>query len=143
MDIYSLIFANSFKASIVASIVAENAWFAAVQFGGYNIWLATLAAIAGSSLGTLLNFSLGYYLGGKRGDWYAFSDKLYNRLTKYNRFTMFILIVPFSAIPVLGTFFTLYIVVAGFLRIPPKKAALLIVVGRVLYYLLCLVGVNA
>ncbi|HEU5046249.1 MAG TPA: VTT domain-containing protein [Rickettsiales bacterium] len=142
MDVYTLILINSFKSAIAFSTVSENAWFAAVQFGSHNLWFATFAAVIGSACGALLNFTLGYYVGGKRGDWFAFSEQWYQRITRYNNYTMFVLMVPFSAIPVIGTFFNLYILIAGFLRIAPRRAIALIVTGRILYYLLCLAGVN-
>lgn len=143
MEPYYIIFLNSLKSSIIVSMYSENAWFAALQFGGYDIWFATIAAVCGSSIGTLLNFGAGYYMAGKRSDWFVFKESLYNRIVSYNRYTMFILMVPFSAIPMVGSFFNIYVLVAGFFRISPAKAALLIISGRTFYYLLCIYGLNA
>jgi membrane protein YqaA with SNARE-associated domain len=134
MDPYSLIFFNSFKSSVVFFLSPENAWFAALQFGGYNIGLATLAAVCGSSIGNFLNFYAGYYLNTKRGDWFAFSDKLYQHLARINRYTMFLLALPFTSMPFIGIFWGLYVLLTGFFGTPLKTAMLLIVLGRVAYY---------
>lgn len=134
MDPYSLIFVNSFKSSVVFFLSPENAWFAALQFGGYNIGLATLAAVGGSSIGNFLNFYVGYYLNAKRGDWFLFGDKLYQRLSKINRYMMFLLALPFTSVPVIGIFWGLYVMLTGFFGTPLKAAILLIILGRVAYY---------
>jgi|SRR6185369_15433474 len=134
MDLYLLIFANSFKSSVIFFFVPDIAWFSALMFGGYDMWLATIAAVCGSAIGNCLNFAAGYYIGTLRGDAFAFSEKTYQRLSAINRYTMYLLLLPFSSVPVLCLFWGLYVVLTGFFGAPISRAVLYILIGRIVYY---------
>ncbi len=143
MNPYYIIFINSLKSSILISMYSENAWYAAVQFGGYNLWAITGAAIAGSVMGNCLNFGAGYYLGCKRNDWFVFKEEWYAKLSKLNNYSVYLLGFPISAIPVIGVFWSLFVLVTGFFHANPVKSILLIACGRALYYGYYLYGIQA
>jgi len=142
MSSYLFIFINSFKSSILLSLYHESAWFAALQFGGYNMPLATFCAITGSSSGIALNFALGRYLGSKRDDWYSMDEAIYLRLKKYIGYSVPLLLLPFPDLPLAGQFFALYTVMLGLLGVRVRTFIVLALAGRVIYYGYYLLGIT-
>jgi membrane protein YqaA with SNARE-associated domain len=136
MELYYLVLLNSFQSSIFISLYSENAWFAALCFGWHNVnmWLATVVAVAGSSVATAANFMVGYYLAWRRDDWLALSETIYQRLSRYSRYAMCLLLFPVPALPVAGMFWGIYVIAIGFLRAPLMQSMLFIVIGRIAYY---------
>lgn len=138
MHAYYLILVNSLQASIIVSPYPDIAWFAAMQFGGYNTGLALFMAALGSSIGSGFNFAIGHYLSYKRGDWFANREPLYQRIASYRHYLMFLLLFPFQSIPAIGLFWNIFVVLTGYLGVKARHAMVLIFLGRVLYYSICL-----
>lgn len=134
MGIYYLIFINSFKSSVILSLYSENAWFAALLFGGYHMLFASLMAVLGSTAGTSIAFFAGAYLASKRGELFVFKESIYQRIAKYRNYLMLLLVVPFYSIPVVGAFWSSYVLLTGFFGAPILRALTLIMIGRVIYY---------
>ena len=133
-SIYYLIFVNSFKSAVIMSMFSENAWFAALNFGGHNMLLATISATIGASLGTLLNFAIGYYVSYKRTEWFNFSEELYQKIHKYSKYSLVILLLPFPNLFIIGQFYSLFVLMAGVLKHSPYIILPLIIAGRLIYY---------
>jgi len=132
---YYLIFHNSLQSAILLSLRSDNAWFAALQFGSYNMVLATAVAFAGSMLGMTLNYGLGYYISRWRSELPAFSETMYLRVGEIFRNKLFILmLIPPVGVLEMMPGFSLFVVVNGMFRVPPKRALTIIMVARILYY---------
>ena len=142
MNIYLTIFLSSFKASIVMSLYHDAAWFAALGFGGYNMTLATMCAVAGSFLGEAFNFCIGWHLASKRNDWYTFDEAIYAKFKKYAKYSLFLLLLPFPDLPTFGQFFSIYVIFLGFFRQSVLSFALLALLGRLIYYSYYLLGIS-
>ncbi len=134
MNPYLLVLLNSFQASFVFSIHSENAWFAAHAFGGYNMLLATAMAVMGATIGNGANFALGYYLSTKRDDWFHINDGIYRRISRCFCYAIILLLFPFPGIPILSTFWALFVVLCGLFRTPTIITITLIIIGRIAYY---------
>ncbi len=129
MTAYYIIFSNSLFSSLILSLRSEYAWFIAQEFGGHNMWLATLAAVAGSALGMSANFGLGYYCFRMRTQWMHFSDAAYDRISGYmRRYGVWVLLLPSF------TFAPLVALIVGLFRVPFRKAVMIMVAGRLGYY---------
>ena len=133
-DIYYLIFLNSLKASVIASLYSESAWFAALQFGSVDTLYATIMAVCGSFVGTAVTFFVGYYFAQKRGDWFAFKESWYQRIVGYKKYSTFLLLLPFQSVPIIGFLWGFFILAMGFFGAKPVKALGLIFIGRIVYY---------
>lgn len=131
---FEVIFLNSLKSSIITAMYGENAWFAALFFGTYNMWGITLAAILGSAIGNCLNFGAGYYLGRKRLEWFALKESIYQYISRFSNVFMFLLLTPFSEVPVMGVFWSLFVLCTGFFCSKPIRALVLIIIGRFVFY---------
>ena len=134
MTPYETILVNSLQSSFLLSLRSENAWFAAMQFGGFNLWFITLAAIIGSFSGNLINFSIGWYIAKKRNDWFYISDGVYQRLTDYFRYIRFLLLLPLPFILITGQFYSIFVFLNGFFSKSMAIPLLLVLVGRIIFY---------
>ncbi|MEI6729712.1 MAG: hypothetical protein WCL30_00495 [Pseudomonadota bacterium] len=134
MQPYTLIFINSMQSSFVLALRSENAWFAAVEFGKYNIYIATLAAIIGSSLGNFINFAAGYYISRSRENWVFFDQNIYEKVAKYFSYSAVLLLLSFPTIPIIGVFYPIFVILHGVLRTSIIPAIGLIFLGRIIYY---------
>ncbi len=129
MHNYDIIFTNSFIASLALSWRSEIAWFAALGFGGYDMRLATLLALAGSLLGTSVDYVIGRIIAASRLRWFSASNESFARAVQYfQRYILLLLLFPW--IP----FSTLFAVIAGLFRISPAKILAVVLVGRICYY---------
>ena len=132
---YFIIFHNSLEAAFFVSLRSESAWFGALNFGGHNMVVLTLLAIAGSTLGMLINYGFGYYMSRWRGDLPAFSESVYQRIAAVFARRLFVLmaIPPVAMLEVIPGF-GVFAMVNGMFRVPPKRALIAIIAGRILYY---------
>lgn len=131
---YEVIFLNSLKSSIITAMFGENAWFAAILFGSYSVWGVTLAAILGSAVGNCLNFAAGYFLARKRLEWFSLKENIYQRASKLSNLLIIFLALPFSSIPAIGVFWSLYVLSMGFFSTKPVRSFILLVIGRFVFY---------
>jgi len=134
MQPYTLIFINSMQSSFVLALRSENAWFAAVEFAKYNIYIATFAAIIGSCLGNFLNFAVGYYISRSRENWIFFDKNIYEKISKYFSYSAVLLLLSFPNIPILGVFYPIFVILHGIFRTPIIPVIGLILLGRIIYY---------
>lgn len=133
---YLLIFINSMESDIILTLRSESAWFAALQFGGFNMVLATFLAFAGSTLGMSLNYALGYYASRWRREFPVYSEAAYNRLSRYfGNYLYLIMAIPPILILEFLPGLSLFAVVCGMFRVPPRQAITVIAISRALYYI--------
>ena len=131
---YEIIFLNSLKASIITAMYDENAWYAALLFGTYKVWGITVAAILGSGIGNCLNFGAGYFIARKRQEWFSIKEEIYQFISRLSNFFMLFLALPFSSMPVIGVFWSLFVLCTGFFSAKPLRGIALIIIGRFIYY---------
>jgi membrane protein YqaA with SNARE-associated domain len=117
------------------SLTSESAWFAALEFGGYNMALATLAAFVGSVLGMSINFGFGYYISRWRSDAPVYSEAVYSRISAFfNTYLCWLMAIPPLFILELMPGISLFAVVCGLFRVKPLKAIGAIAIARAAYY---------
>jgi membrane protein YqaA with SNARE-associated domain len=116
-----------------ASIIpfSHEATLAAMAgFGGFDLTIPTLFAIAGGTLGQMLNLMIGmfvlrFYIAGKL----HVSEYWYNKCAQlFNKYGVWLLI--FSWVSILK----ILVVFAGFLGTRPRFALPLILIGQVYHY---------
>ena len=123
-NIYFQIFHNSLQSHFfIVSLISENAWFAARQFGGHNMVLATLAALAGSLLGLSITYGIGYYASRWREKLPIYSEETYQSVSRlFNRTLYKIMVIPPILLLEFIPGFSLFVLVNGLMRVSPKKA---------------------
>jgi len=130
MDIYYLIFINSLQSTLILSPHAETGWFSALLFGGYDMAIATAAALAGSLIGAGIDYSIGYGISLARRKWFpAREEASYSRFVKYIcRYFVIVLLLP--GLP----FLSFLVMFAGMLRVSPLVTGAIVMLGRIAYY---------
>ncbi len=135
MTLYYIIYYNSLKAQFLLSLTSESAWFAALQFGGYNMAYATISAFIGSTLGMSVNFAFGYYMSRWRTNMPVYSEKVYGNISAFfNKYLYTIMAIPPLFILELLPGISLFAVICGLMRVRPAKAVIAIAISRALYY---------
>lgn len=129
MEAYSVLFWNSFDSMYVFSLGVETAWFAAVQFGVYDIWLITAICTLGAMSGAVVSTAIGYFVGRFRTKIVDLDEDLYERLSdgfsRWGIYMFLLQMLPFSK---------LFVLFAGLCMVPWRRMLLVLLAGRVLYY---------
>ncbi len=134
-NVYFFIYTNSAQASFLLSFTPETAWFAALGFGGYNMWLATLMAFLGSFVGSTVTFGLGYYVSRWRERTPIYKESTYTKISSlFSRKLYLLMAIPPLFILEMMPHITIFVLLCGLFRVPPKKAITAIAVSRALYY---------
>ena len=134
MEVYQILFWDSFNALFVFSFGFETAWHSAVMFGGYNVPVITAICLAGSVLGAMATWGIGYVISLMRKKVIELDEELYERLsTNFSRFGVFVFLCQFAVLMK-----PLYLF-AGMFQASFRKVLLLTVAGRLIYYLFYLV----
>lgn len=105
-------------------------FFAMLYFGGFPMLPATIAAIAGATLGSMINFGLGWVLTRVQEQGISvLPQKMY--ALWHERFNWLVWIVGLLSFVHL---INILIFAIGFFRISPQKALLAVVSSQALYY---------
>lgn len=125
-DFLFAIFVENAGDAFVLPLLTSLTWEAMLAFGAYAMALPTLAALAGALPAALADWGIGRLLARlreKRPE--ALSGAHYALAQRYARFPLLFLL-PMALILPLGP---IILVVAGFFRVPAKKAAFLALLG--------------
>lgn len=138
VSLYFLIFYNSMQSHLMMSLRSENAWFAALSFGGYNIVLATALAFVGSVAGMLVNFAFGYYVSRWRDELPGYKHARFESIAGVFRRKLYLLLaVPpvaiMEVIPGVSLLPALAFLCGAF-RVPPKRVIFAVLFSRAAYY---------
>ncbi len=119
---------NSFLASFVFPLEPEINWFSWLAFYPDNMLVATLVALAGSILGLLASYGIGWIIAIDRKNM-PVSEAQYQRATRLvRRYLVWLFLVPWVPfLPVLA-------LVTGFLRVSLLYFLPLALLGRLAYY---------
>jgi membrane protein YqaA with SNARE-associated domain len=124
-----LIFFDSFKGNFIFSLSLETIWFAAKEFGTYNLFAISAVAFLGAVLAMCTTYLLGYALAPVINKLFIIEEdmhkKLYDGFNKYAIYALF-----FQMMPVVKLLFLF----AGLLRLPFRRVLLFMVAGRAFYY---------
>ena len=130
MDTLSVLFWDSFKSMFVFSLGVETSWFAAVEFGTYNLYVITAVSLLGAMVGSLLTMSIGYIAGHNRRIIADLDEDLFERLSvnfsRYGIFIFFFQMMPFSK---------LFLLFAAMFVVPWRRLLLFVFLGRIVYYI--------
>jgi membrane protein YqaA with SNARE-associated domain len=116
---------------------SENAWFAALTFGHFNMVLATLVAFVASTIGMSFNYCMGFYVSRWRDELPSFNEEKYMRIARLFEDRLFLLMIipPWPTLEILILFvMPIFTFVCGMFRVPPRQAVATIAMSRVLCY---------
>lgn len=137
MDFYFDIFVESAFAASIIPFHSDPTFFAMRSFGGYDLTLAALVAVLGSTLGAIFNFMLGYLL---LKIYDSVKNKKETTVTLYSKYSSyfskyFIFALFFSFMPLLN----FLVIAAGFFAVRARVAIPIVMAGqaaRYTYYLI-------
>lgn len=130
MNPYVLLFWDSFRSMFSLSFRSETAWFAARDFGTYDITTITCICFVAGVLGALSSLGLGYFFSLMKDRVVTLDDELYTKLsTNASKYGIYIFL--FQMMPFVKIFFLF----AGIFRLPFKRMIVVTIAGRALYYL--------
>lgn len=130
MDIYTILFLDAFKALFLFSLGVETAWFAAYQFGHYNMFFVTAVCCIGALSAALITVLVGYGISYSRKYIEDLDEELYQELSGlFNKYGVYVFL--FQMIP----FTKLFLLFAGVFAVKWRRLLAVMVAGRVLYYL--------
>lgn len=131
-EAYLFLFFDSIMSSMILVPNSIMVFKLMQVFGGYNRALMIIISIAGSAVGSSINYILGRILHSlkQKVDHYKDSDK-FTALAQYSNKRLFVLCV-FSFLTLFGVIFT---TAAGFLGVNYNRFILLVLVGQCLYYI--------
>lgn len=131
MNMYIQVFFESAWNASIVPFGSEATLYAMKAFGGHDMALAALLAVAGGVLGQMFNWGVGaLMLWVKRsGKAHIMSDAFYAKAQRvFHRYLLFLLF--FAWAPLLK--FT--VLAAGFLQVRPRTTLILVTAGYVLHY---------
>lgn len=129
MNPYMILFWDSFRSVFAFSFRSETAWFAAHDFGTYDIPTITVICFVGAALGALSSYGLGYAFSQLKDRAFTLDEVLYAKLsTNANKYGIYIFL--FQMMPFVKIFFLF----AGMFRLPFKRMVVVTLTGRALYY---------
>ena len=130
--IYLSLFAISFLAATILPFSSELTLVGLIATSNYDNLLLLVTASFGNVLGSVLNWTLGFYSRNlTRKKWFPFKDKQLESSSKwFNKFGKWSLL--FVWIPIVGDPLTL---VAGLLRVRFLDFIILVAIGKVSRYL--------
>jgi len=130
MSFYLPIFLESAWVASIIPMSSEPTFFAMKAFGGYDMAIPFLLAIAGATLGQSLNWLVGkMLLRLEKNKKLNISDYWYHRVAGlFNQYGIFLLLL--SWVPLCN----LLVVLAGFVGTKPKIVLPLIIIGQAAHY---------
>jgi len=122
---------SAWKASIIP-FGNDVTFFALKSFGGYDMALPFILAVAGATLGQTFNWCLGHFLISYK-DRLNINEQLYSRFaTAFNQYGVFLLLFSWAILC------NMLVVIAGFVGTKPKIVLPLIIIGQAVHYGLAL-----
>lgn len=133
LESYFFLFCDSFFAALILPPRSEMVVKLMLTLRGHNIYAVFILAFSASILGSLTNYWIGRYFTFLRATEF-FKNKaaeIANSQKKWEKFLVWILL--FSWLDVIGSAFA---VMAGFFKTDVRKFLLLVLVGKLVYYVL-------
>jgi len=129
MSVYLLILLDSFKGTFIFSLSFESVWFAAKEFGSYNLFLISLAAFLGSVAAMCLTCAVGYIIAPTLRTMFTVDEDIYTKLSQgFSKYGIYVLL--FQMIPVVKLLFLF----TGLMNLPFRRVLMFMLAGRAFYY---------
>ena len=132
MTLYFLLFLTSFLAATILPLSSELTLISLLKTNSYSPFLLISTSSFGNILGSVFNWSLGFYLFEYiNKKWFPFSQNQIDVASnRFNRFGIWSLL--FSWLPIIGDPLTL---IAGILRVNFLLFLILVALGKISRYL--------
>ncbi|QLK52823.1 DedA family protein [Ehrlichia ruminantium] len=135
LEIYSLLFVDSFVAALVLPLNKVLIFKIMSYFGGYSYSLMLLVATLGAVVGSIVNWLLGRMIIFARMEYHKTQDD-YGKLGRYIRIALMLLSLGCSWIPVWGAIVN---ILSGYFKIRVVNLGVLACLSYLGYFVYCLV----
>lgn len=132
-EAYFFLFVDSILSSMILVPNTVMAFNAMLIFGGYNLSLMVVIAVAGSAVGVTFNYLFGLILNSVKKKAYGESEK-YSRLRQFSA-KWLVYLSFFSFLPLFGVVITTFL---GLMRVNYKKYLVAAILGSLIYFTFCL-----